>query len=138
MPRKSGISLTVVPPTLPGERPVLPPEFDATEKRVWDSINSALPPTWLDAAAQQSLTRAVAQGAVCEGLEAQLRTLRAREQSDTEAIGALADRHAATAKRLAHLLSTLRATPRGRMMTRGASRQLEWAAERTLVAEWSR
>jgi hypothetical protein len=78
----------------------------------------------LDPAAQQILVRAVAQGAVCEGLESQLRALRAQQPLDTEAIGALAAQHAAAAKSLAHLLGTLRATPRARMMSRSASRQV--------------
>jgi hypothetical protein len=90
MPRKSGISLTVVPPALPGQRPAAPPELDNAEKRVWEAITSALPPTWFDLAAQQVLIRACAQSAVCERLEAQLRALRSQEPPDTEAIGALA------------------------------------------------
>jgi hypothetical protein len=60
----------VMPPTLPGERPAPPVELDATEQRIWRAIVDALPPTWLDAAAQQILVRAVAQASVCEGLEA--------------------------------------------------------------------
>jgi len=65
--RKSGISLTVVPPALPGERPAPPAELDAAEQRIWNAIVGALPPLWLDAAAQEILTRAVAQAGVCEG-----------------------------------------------------------------------
>lgn len=118
--RKSGISLTVVPPTLPGERPAPPAEFDTTEERIWRAIVGALPPTWLDAAAQSILTRAVAQAAVCELLEAQLRALRAQDPADTDAIGALAAQHAAAG----HMLGTLRATPPARMVPRGASRQI--------------
>jgi hypothetical protein len=68
MPRKSGISLTVVPPALPGQRPVAPAELDDTERRVWEAITAALPLTWFDLAAQQVLVRACAQGAVCESL----------------------------------------------------------------------
>jgi hypothetical protein len=54
--RKSGVSLAVVPPTLPGERPAPPAEPDRTEARIWKEIVGALPPTWLDAA-QQVLAR---------------------------------------------------------------------------------
>jgi hypothetical protein len=122
--RKSGISLAVIPPVLPGERPAPPAELDVTEARIWKEIVGALPPTWFDAAAQQVLVRAVAQAAVCEGQEAQLRALRAQEHPDTDAIGALATQHAAAGKSLAHLLGVLRATPRARMVPRGASRQL--------------
>jgi len=58
------------------------------------------------------------------GQEAQLRALRAQEHPDTDAIGALAAQHAAAGKILSHLLGVLRATPRARMVPRGASRQL--------------
>jgi hypothetical protein len=75
--RKSRISLTLVPPALPGERPAPPAELDAVEVGIWRAIVGALPPTWMDAAAQQILTRVVAQAAVCERQEAQLRALRA-------------------------------------------------------------
>ena len=70
--RKSAISLAVMPPALPGEKPAPPAELDAVEERIWRAIVGALPPTWLDAAAQQILVRAVAQAAVCEGQEAKL------------------------------------------------------------------
>ena len=122
--RKSGISLAVVPPVLPGERPAPPAELDAIEERIWRAIVGALPPTWLDAAAQQILVRAVAQAAVCEGQEAKLRALRSQENPDTDAIGALAAQHAAAGKNLSHMLGVLRATPRARMVPRGASRQI--------------
>jgi hypothetical protein len=62
-----------VPPALPGERPAPPAELDAVEVGIWRAIVGALPPTWMDAAAHQILTRAVAQAAVCERQEAQLR-----------------------------------------------------------------
>jgi hypothetical protein len=125
--RKSAISLAVVPPTLPGERPAPPAVLDDTEATIWRAIVGALPPMWLDAAAQQVLARAVAQAAVCERQEAQLRALRARDPPDVGAIGILAAQNAAAAKSLAHLMGTLRATPRARMVPRGASRQLAQA-----------
>ena len=77
MPRKSSISLAVVSPTLLGERPAPPAALDDTEAGIWREIVGALPPSWLDAAAQQVLVRVVAQAAVCEQQEAQLRKLRA-------------------------------------------------------------
>jgi hypothetical protein len=124
MPRKSAISLTVVAPALPGQRPAPPPELDDSEKRAWEAIIAALPPTWFDLAAQQILIRACAQSAVCERLETQLRTLRSREPPDSEAIGALAAQHAAAAKSLTQLLTTLRATPHSRMQPHIAGRQM--------------
>ena len=122
--RKSGVSLTVAPPALPGERPAPPAELDATEQRIWRAIIGALPPSWLDAAAQEVLVRAVAQAAVCEGQEAKLRDLRRQEEPDMDVIGTLAAQHATSAKALVHLLATLRGTPKSRMLSRGASRQL--------------
>jgi hypothetical protein len=91
---------------------------------VWEAITSALPPTWFDAAALQVLLRAVAQGAVCESLEAQLRILRSQEPPDSEAIGALAAQHAAAAKSLTQLLTALRATLHSRMQPHIAGRQM--------------
>src|SRR5262249_52984761 len=102
--RKSRVSLSVVPPALPGERPAPPAELDDSEASIWRAIVSALPATWLDAAAQQVLVRAVAQASVCEGLEVQLRALRAQDPPDTDAIGALAAQHAAASKSLSNLL----------------------------------
>jgi hypothetical protein len=124
MPRKSAISLTVVAPALPNQRPAAPAELDDTERRVWEAITGALPPTWFDVAALQVLLRAVAQGAVCESLEAHLRTLRSQEPPDSEAIGALAAQHAAAAKSFTQLLTTLRATPHSRMQPHIAGRQV--------------
>jgi hypothetical protein len=59
---KSTISLTVVPPMLPGERPAPQTELDSAESDIWRAIVGALPPNWFDPAAQQVLARAVAQG----------------------------------------------------------------------------
>jgi hypothetical protein len=125
---KSGISLTVVPPTVPGARPAPPAELDDIEARIWKDIVAALPPTWLNAAAREVLVRAVAQAGVCESLEAQLRELRRQPNPDLEALGSLAARHAASAKSLSQLLGVLRATPRARMLSRGASRQIAQVA----------
>jgi hypothetical protein len=41
--RKSSVSLAVVPPALPGERPAPPAELDAAEARIWTAIVGALP-----------------------------------------------------------------------------------------------
>jgi len=131
--RKSTISLTVVPPALPGERPAPPAEFDAVEAGIWRAIVGALPGAWFDPAAQQVLTRAVAQAAICELQEARLRALRAQDPPDADVIGALAAQHAAASKSLSHLLGVLRATPRARVRLRGASRQL---AQVSRVRPW--
>ena len=126
--RKSSVSLAVVPSALPGERPAPPAELDDTEARIWKEIVGALPPTWLDAAAQQILLRAVCQAAACEFQELQLRELRRQPRPDADAIGARAAQHAASAKALGHLLGVLRATPRARMVSRGATRQIAQVA----------
>ncbi len=126
--RKSSVSLAVVPPALPGERPAPPAEFDAAEARIWTAIVGTLPPAWLDAAAQEILVRVVAQARVCEGLEARLRELRRQADPDADAIATLAAQHATSAKALAHLLGVLRATPRARMVPRGAGRQMAQVA----------
>jgi hypothetical protein len=126
--RKSAVSLAVVPPALPGERPAPPAALDDTEASIWRAIVGALPPAWLDAAAQEVLARAVAQASVCEGMEAQLREKRRRADPDLDAIATLAAQHAASAKALAHLLGVLRATPRSRMVPRGAGRQMAQVA----------
>jgi hypothetical protein len=121
--RKSAVSLSVVPASLAGERPPAPAELDDTEARLWRTIVDALPPTWLDAAAQTILVRAVAQAAICVDLEGRLRKCRASRSADDEA-AALAAQHAAAAKAHAHLLGVLRATPRARMVPKSASRQM--------------
>jgi hypothetical protein len=48
---KSAVSLAVVPPALPGERPALPAVLDDTEAGIWWAIaGSMLPPSrcWPD------------------------------------------------------------------------------------------
>ena len=122
--RKSGVSMAVVPATLAGARPAPPAELDPAEQRIWKAIVGALPPTWLDAAAQQVLIRAVAQAAICERQEARLRALRCQPNADDDGFTALAATHAAASKSLANLLGVLRATPRARMVPRGATRQI--------------
>jgi hypothetical protein len=42
---KSNVSLAVVPPVVPGERPAPPAELDDSEAGVWWAILGALPPT---------------------------------------------------------------------------------------------
>ena len=126
--RKSSVSLAVVPPALLGERPAPPAELDVAEACIWTAIVGALPRAWLDAAAQEVMARAVAQAGVCEDLEARLRELRRQPDPDLDAIANLAAQHAASAKALAHLLGVLRATPRSRMVPRGAGRQMAQVA----------
>jgi hypothetical protein len=120
MPRKSASSLTIVP-EVPGQgRPEPPAGLDLLEQSIWREIVGSLPGHWLDPAGQQVLRRAVAQAAICERHEAQLRLLRERDQDSGEEAVALATAHGAAAKIVAHLLTQLRATPRSRVASREA------------------
>jgi hypothetical protein len=104
-------------------RPEPPPELDCAEQRIWQQIVGALPATWLDTAAQELLVRAVAQLAVCEHLEAQLRSARAAPNPDAEAMAALAAQHVVIARSVTNLLGALRAHPRSRIRPVSAARQ---------------
>jgi len=108
-------------PLVPGQgRPEPPAGLDLLEQSIWREIVGSLPGHWLDPAGQQVLRRAVAQAAICERHEAQLRLLREREQDSGEKAVVLATAHAAAAKIVAHLLTQLRATPRSRVASREA------------------
>jgi hypothetical protein len=84
----------------------------------------ALPDHWIDAAGEQILCRLVCQAAIAEHCEQQLRELRAQPCANDEAIAALAGTHRDTAKSIAYLLTTLRATPRSRVVSRAAGPQM--------------
>src|SRR5262245_22500514 len=119
--RKSQASLSVVLPAIPGAgRPDPPTHLDASEAQIWRAIVGALPDHWIDAAGEQILLRLVAQAAVAEGHERRLRELRVRRSADDPEIAALAGTHRDTAKSIAYLLATLRATPRSRVVSRAA------------------
>ena len=68
--------------------------------------------------------RLVCQAAIAERYEQQLRQLRAQQSADDEVIAALAGTHRDTAKSIAYLLATLRATPRSRVVSRAAGPQM--------------
>jgi len=118
--RKSAASLSVVP-VIPGAGRSHPPNhLDATESQIWRAVVGALPDHWIDAAGEQILLRLVAQAAVAAELETRLRALRAQRPPDDEEITMLASMHGGVAKSVAYLLTTLRATPRSRMVSRAA------------------
>jgi hypothetical protein len=128
--RKSAASLVVVP-LVPGQgRPEPPAELDALERRVWREVIAALPPHWVDPAGQIVLRRLVAQVAVSERWELQLRQLRAQNRDAGDDTSKLANQHGAVAKTIAHLLSQLRATPRSRMVSRAAGPQIAKTSSR--------
>jgi hypothetical protein len=118
--RRSQASLSIVP-AIPGAgRPDPPAHLDGNEAQVWRAVVDALPGRWIDAAGEQVLLRLVAQAAVAAGLETRLRGLRAQRPPDDKEIAMLAGMHGGVAKSVAYLLTTLRATPRSRVVSRAA------------------
>ena len=119
--RKSQASLSVVAPAIPGAgRPDPPSHLDANEAQIWRAVVGALPDHWIDRAGEQILLRLVAQGAIAERQEGRLRELRAQRSPDDAEIAALSTTHGVAAKVITHLLASLRATPRSRMVSRAA------------------
>jgi hypothetical protein len=127
MPRHSAAELAAPPaPQIPGQgRPEPPEHLDDLERAIWREVIDALPPFWVDAAAQLVLRRLVAQAAIAERCEVRLRLLRAREQDATEDAEGLAIRHAATSKTVTYLLTALRGTPRSRDNARVAGPEVD-------------
>jgi hypothetical protein len=110
-----------VPPAIPGAgRPDPHAHLDANEAQIWRALVGALPDHWIDAAGEQILCRLVCQVAIAERCEQQLREFRAQRSADVKEIAALASTHRDTAKSIAYLLATLRATPRSRVVSRAA------------------
>src|SRR5215471_5257977 len=129
MPRKAAAELAIVP-RIPGRgRPEPPPDLDVLEQRIWREVIDALPGHWLDRAGQLVLRRLVAQAAVAERQEVQLRQLRAQEQDGGEEAATLAAQHGVLAKNVAYLLTQLRATPRSQLRSRAAGSQMEQAPD---------
>jgi hypothetical protein len=127
MPRKSAAELTAPPaPQVPGQgRPEPPPHLDCWEEAIWRAVVAALPPFWLDGAAQLVLRRLVAQAALADRYEARMRRMRKLEQDvDSEVADDLAVRHAAIAKTVTYLLTALRGTPRSRELARQAAPEI--------------
>ena len=119
--RKSQASLSVVAPAIPGAgRPDPPSHLDANEAQIWRAVVGALPDYWIDRAGEQILLRLVAQGAIAQRQEGRLRELRAQRLPDDPEIAALSTTHGVAAKVITHLLASLRATPRSRMVSRAA------------------
>jgi hypothetical protein len=129
MPRKAAAELAIVP-RVPGQgRPEPPADLDVLEQRIWREVIDALPGHWLDRAGQLVLRRLVAQAAVAERQEVQLRQLRAQEQDGGEEAATLAAQHGVLAKNVAYLLTQLRATPRSQLRSRAAGSRLEQAPD---------
>jgi hypothetical protein len=122
MARKSASDLVIVPLS-GGGRPPPPADLDAIERSIWKAVVDASPAYAIDPAAQLILKRLVAQAALCERHEARLRGLRERDQDQGEDAVALATAHAAAAKVVTFLLTSLRCTPRSRVRLRAADSQ---------------
>jgi hypothetical protein len=113
MSRPSAADRAIVPIAGAG-RPAPPPDLDAIEAHIWKSVCDASPAFTIDPAAQVILRRLCAQAALLEQQEARLRILREYRSEDDEELLALAAAHAAGAKTLTALMTSLRATPRSR------------------------
>jgi hypothetical protein len=127
MPRKPAASLTVLPPSIPGQgRPEPPAALDGTEARIWRGVVAGLPDYWVDGSGEQVLRRLVCQAAIAERQEARLRTLRTQPfDQDDEIVDELAASHRLTAHAVGQLLGLLRATPKSRLRARDAAPKLE-------------
>jgi hypothetical protein len=117
------------PASLARVAPEPPADLDVLEQRIWREVIDALPGHWLDRAGQLVLRRLVAQAAVAERQEVQLRQLRAQEQDGGEEAATLAAQHGVLAKNVAYLLTQLRATPRSQLRSRAAGSQMEQAPD---------
>ena len=129
MPRRQPKLALVAP--LPGQgRPKPPQDSTASERAAWKAIVAALPDYWVDAAGEVVLKRLVAQVAVAETFEDELRRSRAQEGADDEALPKLAAAHAERSKVIAHLLAQLRATPKSRDRARAVGPKIEAVPQR--------
>jgi hypothetical protein len=96
--RKSTNALSVVP-LIPGRgRPEPPRALDRAERAVWREIIGAMPSNWFGLECQPVLRRLCAQIVISEGLEEQLRKVRADGFGDSERAARLAQAHRDTAK----------------------------------------
>ena len=118
MPRRSPADLAVVPVSFEGARPRPPAEMDEAEAAIWTAVVDASPPGTIDSAAQELLRRLVAQAVTAERLEVRMRELRAAGHDMGEEFDALVRAHRETAKAVANLMTSLRATPRSRTRPR--------------------
>src|SRR5262249_29730830 len=106
-----------------GGRPPPPGELDTTEQAIWKAVVDAAPAHSIDSAAQLILRRLVAQAAIAERHEARLRELRAQDRDYGDDAEALASAHAAAAKVVTILLTSLRSPPRSRVRLSAAEAQ---------------
>jgi hypothetical protein len=134
MARKSAADLVVVPIS-GGGRPPPPGELDSIEQSIWKAVVDASPAYAIDPAAQLILRRLVAQAAIAERHEARLRELRAQDRDYGDDAQALISAHAAAAKVVTILLTSLRSTPRSRVRLGAAEAQ---ASRVPVTRPWER
>jgi phage terminase small subunit len=127
--RKSINALSVVP-IIPGQgRPEPPRALDKAEKAVWRKIVDAMPPNWFGSECQPVLRRLCAQIVISEGLEEQLRRVRADGLGDSERAARLAEAHRDAAKTVNQLSQSLRLTPKSRWSARTSETEVAHAAK---------
>jgi len=127
--RKSINALSVVP-VIPGQgRPQPPRALDKAEKAVWRSIVGAMPPNWFGSECQPVLRRLCAQVVISEGLEEQLRKVRADGLADSERAARLAEAHRDAARAVNQLSQALRLTPKSRWSARTSETEVGHAAK---------
>jgi hypothetical protein len=127
--RKSINELSVVP-LIPGQgRPDPPRALDRAEKSAWREIVGAMPPNWFGSESQPVLRRLCAQIVISEGLEEELRKVRADGLGDSERAARLAHAHRDTAKAVNQLSQALRLTPKSRWSARSSETEVGRAAK---------
>jgi hypothetical protein len=103
--------------------------LDRAEKTVWREIVGSMPPNWFGLECQPVLRRLCAQIVISEGLEEQLRKVRADGSGDSERAGRLAQVHRDTAKVVNQLSQSLRLTPKSRWSARSSETEVGHAAK---------
>jgi hypothetical protein len=103
--------------------------LDRAEKAVWREIVGAMPPNWFGMECQPVLRRLCAQIVISEGLEAQLRKVRADGSTDGERAARLAQVHRDTAKAVNQLSQSLRLTPKSRWSARTSETEVGHSAK---------
>ena len=127
--RKSTNALSVVP-VIPGQgRPEAPSALDEGEKVIWREIVGAMPPNWFGLECQPVLRRLCAQVVISEGLEEQLRKVRADGSADSERAARLADAHRDAARAVNQLSQSLRLTPKSRWSARTSGTEVGHAVK---------
>jgi hypothetical protein len=127
--RKSMNALSVVP-VIPGQGRAEPPSaLDEAEKAVWREIVGAMPPNWFGLECQPVLRRLCAQVVISEGLEDQLRKIRADGSADSERAARLAEAHRDAARAVNQLSQSLRLTPKSRWSARTSGTEVGHAVK---------